>query len=64
MCPYQAFTEIGQHSPQVPIIALTAKAMAADREKLVAFGFTDYLAKPIDEDKLMGMISRHAKLET
>ncbi len=63
---YQAFTEIrGQHSDrQVPIIALTAKAMADDREKLLAFGFTDYLAKPIDEDRLMGMISRYAKLQT
>jgi CheY-like chemotaxis protein len=61
---YQAFTEIRRHNPEVPIIALTAKALADDREKLLAFGFTDYLAKPIDEDKLMGIISRYAKPET
>jgi signal transduction histidine kinase len=61
---YQAFTEIRKHSPRVPIIVLTAKALADDREKLLAFGFSDYLAKPIDEDKLMSMISRYATLET
>ena len=61
---YQAYTEIRALDPQVPIIALTAKAMADDREKLQAFGFTDYLAKPIDEDKLMAMIIKYAKLRT
>ena len=62
---YQAFTAIRQHpsNRQVPIIALTAKAMADDRQKLLAFGFIDYLAKPIDEDRLMDMISRYAEPE-
>ena len=57
---YQAFTEIRRHNPQVPIIALTAKALTDDREKLLAYGFTDYLAKPIDEDTLMDMIHKYA----
>ena len=58
---YQAFNEIRKQGGgrDVPVIALTAKAMADDREKLLAFGFTDYLSKPIDEDKLIHMISQH-----
>ncbi len=43
----------------IPVIALTAHAMAGDREKYIAMGFDEYVTKPIvDEDVLMGAIER------
>jgi CheY-like chemotaxis protein len=42
----------------VPIIALTANAMRGDRERCVAAGMDDYMAKPIDSQELARVLSR------
>ncbi|NKQ52030.1 HAMP domain-containing protein [Amycolatopsis sp. K13G38] len=42
----------------LPIIMVTAKAMAGDREKSLASGASDYVTKPVDPDELLACISR------
>lgn len=42
----------------IPIIALTALVMAGDREKCLAAGANEYLAKPVRLKQLVDMIKR------
>jgi signal transduction histidine kinase/DNA-binding response OmpR family regulator/CHASE3 domain sensor protein len=44
------------HWKKLPIIALTAKAMKNDQEQSVAAGANDYIAKPLDVEKLLSLI--------
>ncbi len=55
---YQAMREIRQRRKyaKLPIIALTAKAMKGDRAKCIEAGANDYLAKPVDTDKLLSLL--------
>lgn len=40
------------HNESTPIIAVTAHALAGEKERLLESGFSSYLTKPLDEDKL------------
>jgi CheY-like chemotaxis protein len=55
---YEVMRRIREESAfqRLPIIALTAKAMSSDRDKCIQAGASDYIAKPVDIDKLLSML--------
>ncbi|HZV55612.1 MAG TPA: ATP-binding protein [Rhodocyclaceae bacterium] len=52
-----ATRQLRSHGLATPIVALTAHAMKGFEEEILAAGFTAYIAKPIDLDKLMATVA-------
>ena len=53
----------GVRNPQVPIVALTAQCMGDDRERFLAVGMNDYLAKPVKLEALRDVLARYLTVE-
>ncbi len=55
---YETISKIRANSlwKKLPVIAITAKAMAGDREKCIQAGADDYISKPVDMDQLVSLL--------
>jgi CheY-like chemotaxis protein len=51
--------EVAKGWPHTPLIALTANALAGDREQSLAAGMDDHLAKPFRDEALRALLARY-----
>lgn len=56
---YEAMRELKVIKPGIPVVALTAHAMLADKEKALAAGFDGYITKPVDQLVLAGCLKKY-----
>jgi len=56
---YETARRILSQAPAIPVIGLTAHAMREERERCLAVGMVEHVAKPIDIDGLVAAIRRH-----
>jgi CheY-like chemotaxis protein len=62
---YEAMRRLRRESrfERLPVIALTAKAMRGERERCLEAGASDYLAKPVDGDRLLATLDTWLKVD-
>jgi len=60
---YAAMAQLREMGCDLPIIALTANVMDGDEQKCRSAGCTDYLPKPLDLDRLLKVVRKHAGCE-
>ena len=58
---YELLSLIKTRHPDLPAIAVTAQAMVGDREKCLEAGADEYIAKPIDVDRLTFLLQQYLK---
>ena len=59
MSGYEATKQIKEFKKDMPIIAVTANAMAEEKKKCIEAGCDDYVTKPIDIDHLLSIINTY-----
>lgn len=60
---YEAVREIRKTNPYIPIIAVTAYAFGDDEERVKQSGFTEYISKPVNPEKLLHVIDTYFQNE-
>ena len=60
---YEATKQIREFNKDVPIIAQTAFAMIPEQKIIIESGFTDFLSKPVEEEKLFGLIKKYMEAD-
>ncbi|WP_177419287.1 response regulator [endosymbiont of Lamellibrachia barhami] len=60
---HEATRQIREMAPELPVIGLTAHALAEEREKCLAVGMVDHVTKPIDLDAFITIL-RHVELSS
>jgi len=56
---YEATRQIRKFNKDIVIIAQTAFGLSGDREKAIAAGCNDYIAKPVNNARLLSLIEKH-----
>ncbi len=54
----------GEKTSEIPVIAVTAKAMKGDREDMLDAGFDDYLSKPLERENLRRIIGKYIEFKS
>jgi two-component system cell cycle response regulator DivK len=55
----EATAEIRTFNSEIPVIAQTAFALSGDKEKIIASGCTDYIAKPVNRKDLIALVNKY-----
>ena len=53
---FEAFEQIKILKPELPVIAQTAYSSFEDRDRIMQFGFMDYITKPLDKEKIFELV--------
>ncbi len=56
---YEAFQRIREFNPDLPIIAQTSYSFSEEIEKIKEIGFSDYISKPLDKEKIHLIIKKY-----
>ncbi len=63
MSGHEATEKIKSKLPDLPIIAQTAYSSEADKKLALKNGCDEFISKPIDKEKLFGMVNKHLKVK-